>query len=540
MDLAPVECRKSLDQLLEQAMAERSREDDGVVEVTYEMTGSQCDEGGRRKLRPKPSNEDASSNSKDKEGDEEDEDTIGSIRLEKKAIRNAIILSMATIFLSSGFFTLQSLQSSLFQETGLQSLAILYIFASISCMYAPIIVQKVEVKGTIATVSLLLLLYIIAFHYYNRASWIAISFVLGLGFGPMVRAQKTYLSRNISRLSYVTQVMRTKIQQRYLRYFFFISKSSYFWGHLVATIIMEFTGSVDDMPLNATESPTTVVRHTELCYERLCKDEVHPMDRDSMMNQISLDNSMPRYMSKIFVYVFASCIALGALMVVVGLERIEVLYEQDPMERPLIHQTIRQIKLILIDKNVRLTLPMLIFIGIEQAFIFGDFTRAYISCALGLQSVAFTMTCFGGAHTLGSIGVNLFSQHFQRPIIMAAGLVCQSGLLMVLWLWTPDRDDAAVFYVIAGGWGLCNAMWETLTLTFIHTTYPDDWTAPFCTYYQMQWLGMGLTFAVSPYLCAEVKILILAMFLAVAIIPYSILEFRLHQRTLLQDRTEML
>lgn len=102
------------------------------------------------------------------------------------------------------------------------------------------------------------------------------------------------------------------------------------------------------------------------------------------------------------------------------------------------------------------------------------FFKAYISCALGLQSVGFTMVCLGGAHTLGSIGVNLFSQHFQRPIIMAAGLVCQSGLLMVLWLWTPDKDDAAVFYVIAGGWGLCNAIWETLTLSKKSLTFSSS------------------------------------------------------------------
>lgn len=27
------------------------------------------------------------------------------------------------------------------------------------------------------------------------------------------------------------------------------------------------------------------------------------------------------------------------------------------------------------------------------------------------------------------------------------------------------KDDAPVFYVIAGGWGLCNAIWETLTIS---------------------------------------------------------------------------
>lgn len=32
-------------------------------------------------------------------------------------------------------------------------------------------------------------------------------------------------------------------------------------------------------------------------------------------------------------------------------------------------------------------------------------------------------------------------------------------------LWKPDKEDAAVFYVTAVGWGLCNAIWETLLLS---------------------------------------------------------------------------
>ncbi|GFQ69803.1 hypothetical protein TNCT_89331 [Trichonephila clavata] len=67
MDQAPSECRKSLDQLLEQALAERSREEE-QVEVTYELTGDDyvCEQHGLRL-----NSEDAStSRNKDEEEDE--------------------------------------------------------------------------------------------------------------------------------------------------------------------------------------------------------------------------------------------------------------------------------------------------------------------------------------------------------------------------------------------------------------------------------------------------------------------------------------
>ncbi|GFT67661.1 protein unc-93 homolog A [Nephila pilipes] len=537
MDQAPSECRKSLDQLLEQALAERSREEE-QVEVTYELTGDYiCEQHGLRL-----NSEDASiSRNKDEEEDE-NEENIGSIQTERKVMKNCVVLGIAIILCFSGFSALQSLQSSLFPFTGLHSLSILYFFAIFSSLCGPIIDQKIGLNWTFLAVSLMESLYVLVFHYYHPVALITCAIFLGLCLGPTIRVQKSYLSRNISRLSYVTQAMRNKIQQRYLRIFFLTSKSCYFWGHLVATIIMEYSGATvtDDLSLsNSTGGTVTVVQRTEVCYERLCTNGIYPTEIDSD----DVDSSSPIISpntTKLFIYVFTSSIVVGFLIVVIFLEKVEILLEQDPMERSLLYQTMRQIRLILIDKNVRLALPMLIFIGIEQAFIFGDFTRAYISCALGLQSVSFTMMCLGGAHTLGSIGVHLFSQHFQRPIIMAAGLVCQSGLLMVLWLWTPVQDDAAVFYVIAGGWGLCNAIWETLTLTFLASTFVDDWQAPFCTYYQLQWFGMAISFCISPYLCAEIKILALAVFLAVAIIPYTILEFRLHQRSRIQNRTDML
>ncbi|KAF8791753.1 hypothetical protein HNY73_003439 [Argiope bruennichi] len=220
------------------------------------------------------------------------------------------------------------------------------------------------------------------------------------------------------------------------------------------------------------EDTVTVIQHTELCYERLCKNGIYPVESDPE-DVIESTTAVPSKATKIFIYVFKPAITIGVLIIFIFLEKVEALLKvfhgTRTNEKSLFHQTMRQMRLILLHKNVRLALSMLIFIGIEQAFIVGDFTRVNseiimntLSTAMqespsqtfifkafprlssslqslhklrtGLQSVSFTMMCLGGAHTLDSIGVHVFSQHFQRPIIMAAGLVCQSDLLMVLWL----------------------------------------------------------------------------------------------------------
>jgi hypothetical protein len=88
-----------------------------------------------------------------------------------------------------------------------------------------------------------------------------------------------------------------------------------------------------------------------------------------------------------------------------------------------------------------------------------------VSCELGLEAIGLVMMTRAVTHLVGSLLVHGFIQHIQRPLILAAGVVCQAGLLMILALWKPDNEDIPVFYVTAVGWGLCNAVWETLSLS---------------------------------------------------------------------------
>ena len=39
----------------------------------------------------------------------------------------------------------------------------------------------------------------------------------------------------------------------------------------------------------------------------------------------------------------------------------------------------------------------------------------------------------------------------------------QAGLLLSLRLWTPSQEDPALYHVIAGVWGFCVGVWQTLT-----------------------------------------------------------------------------
>lgn len=300
-------------------------------------------------------------------------------------MQNTVTLSIALVLCYHGFTTLQSLQSSVFPQIGIDSLCTLYSFAALSCLFAPTIVLKIGLRWTSLLYGILSVLYMISFYFYNDYGFIASSLVLGVSFGPMFCACISYLSSNISRLPFVTQIMRDKIQQRYLKIFCIITKSNFFLGNLVTSLVMHF--NVENVkfitsPTNSTKDTTEIFTSKyDLCFQVHLKDSTLLQDFSKMKEDFYENDIVIQFYSlhqnsvRALVLIFSTCIALGVLLILVFLEKIEFLLQQDPMERPLILQTLRQIRLVFLDKHIRLTIPLVIFIGIEQGFIFADFTR---------------------------------------------------------------------------------------------------------------------------------------------------------------------
>ncbi|GIY35115.1 UNC93-like protein [Caerostris extrusa] len=155
----------------------------------------------------------------------------------------------------------------MFPVTGLQSLSILYFFATFSCILGPIIDQKIGIRWTFLAVSLLEACYVLVFHYYHPVALVICSILLGLGLGPMIR-------------------------------------SYYFWGHLAATIIMEYAGTMNNggSSLSNSTEDVTVVQRTELCYERLCQNGIYPTEIETD-DTSSPPAGIPTNATMVFIYV---------------------------------------------------------------------------------------------------------------------------------------------------------------------------------------------------------------------------------------------
>ncbi|ETN59899.1 hypothetical protein AND_008481 [Anopheles darlingi] len=185
--------------------------------------------------------------------------------------------------------------------------------------------------------------------------------------------------------------------------------------------------------------------------------------------------------------------------------------------------------------------PLAYFVGTEQAYMMADFMKAFVACELGPNSVAGVMIGMGVMQLIAACTLSMLLRHTKRvivignrrsslPVDLLAGFMFHACLLLVLLRWKPSRDDSAVLYVIPAAWGVCNAVWETLLFALATRTHPNRFAEIMSPLQALRFLGLAITFAGHGVLCESPKIIILAILLVTAVIPYTMLELKLESQ----------
>ncbi|XP_006822795.1 protein unc-93 homolog A-like [Saccoglossus kowalevskii] len=103
--------------------------------------------------------------------------------------------------------------------------------------------------------------------------------------------------------------------------------------------------------------------------------------------------------------------------------------------------------------------------------------------------------------------------------------------MTVLLTWEPSPEDVVIFFVITGGWGLADGIWQTQLSTILGDLFGEQLEAIFALGKMLQALGFTVTFAYSGLLPVFAKIYILGTVLFVSLLGYVILELRLRGKS---------
>ncbi|XP_048582467.1 protein unc-93 homolog A [Nematostella vectensis] len=429
---------------------------------------------------------------------------------------NIFFISCGFLFLFTAFQSLQNLQSSLNSDEGLglASLCVIYASLIISCMFVPpYMIGRLGAKWALVVSMVSYVLYTVANYYPSWYTMIPASFLVGMSAAPLWSSKCAYLTTTGIRYSELSNETQETVVTRYFGIFFLIFQSGQIWGNLISSMVLQ-QGDAGGESFRENAA--------EVCGPNFCK-------MPEAVGNATEPLSRPE---KKFVYTMLSIyLATGVvavLLIILLLKKLTGKMSRKKDEETglnLLIATLKHLK----DPRMKLILPITFYSGIEQAFIFGDFTAAFVTCSLGVHRVGFVMICFGVTDAAFSFILGRLTKYTGRLPIFISGMLVHMTAIITMLTWRPDAQLIWVYYVLAALQGFCDAVWQTQINALYGCYFPDNQEPAFSNYRLWESLGFVVAFAYASFICINVKLYILLAVLLLGMLGYLISEL-VHRR----------
>ncbi|XP_050310325.1 UNC93-like protein isoform X2 [Anthonomus grandis grandis] len=446
--------------------------------------------------------------------------------------KNVLVIGFAFMIHFTAFWGASNLQSSINSEAALGTFTLAAIYGSLilSNIFLPVVVIRwLGAKWTISLAFVAYMPFIMSQFYPRFFTMIPAGLAVGFGGGPLWCAKCTFLTILSEAYSQVTGIGADIVVTRFFGVFFMFYQFSQVWGNLISSAVLS-AGSSDVLVNNTTEANLTevfrdIVNVTEthrdtgdICGANFCPGTALE----------AIPNLTPPSTSKIntIAGIYLVCMIVASLTVALGVDSPKR-YDNGRKGSGsglsglrLLAVTLRQ----LANPYQILILPITMFIGAEQAFIAADFNSAFVSCGWGISNIGFVMICFGVCNGLAAIFIGGIIKITGRTPVICLALSLHVALIVTLLVWRPSEDNKISFFVLAGLWGLCDAIWLVQINSLYGILFPGKEEASYSNFRLWESTGSVITYAYSPYLCIDVKLYLLLGLLIIGAIGYTSIE----------------
>ena len=158
-----------------------------------------------------------------------------------KYIKNFTVLSLSFILVFSAFRSIQNLQTSLNSKMNLGFITMGCVHGTmfLTCLFTPVLVNKLTSKWTIV-LGLIFYLFWIAANFYPHF-YTLIPTSIGVGFGQSLAwgAQVTYLQQLSIDYAYVSKELSQQELARFNGVFLACFQTTHVWGNLVSSLMLK-------------------------------------------------------------------------------------------------------------------------------------------------------------------------------------------------------------------------------------------------------------------------------------------------------------
>lgn len=432
--------------------------------------------------------------------------------------RNILVIGTAFMVNFTAFMGATNLQSSINADDSLGTFTLASIYGSLifSNIFLPTLI--ISWLGCKWTMSLSILSYVpfMAAQFYPKFyTMIPAGLMVGIGAGPLWCAKCTYLTVAAEAYATLSDVAADVLVTRFFGLFFMFYQMAQVWGNLISSAVLSY--GMDSVPVNTTLNSSIVA---EICGANFCGATSNSTDSPTLERP---SEERIHLISGIYL----CCMIVASLIVAFGVDSLSRYNKGRSGSATglsgckLLAVTLQLLK----EKNQLLILPIIIFIGAEQAFLFADYNASFVSCAWGISNIGYVMICFGVTNAIAALGAGSIMKLTGRRPLMIFAFVLHIGILVFLLRWKPTPEQYYTFFLMSGLWGLCDAMWLVQVNALSGLLFPGKEEAAFSNFRLWESTGSVITYAYSPYLCTESKIYCLMGILCLGMVGYGTIEW---------------
>lgn len=278
-------------------------------------------------------------------------------KLKRSYLKNLMVLSFCFLLIFSAFFSLRNLQTSINRKDslGLISLACMNAAFAAGCILANSIVQKVRPKRVIAVMLVGNSLYVASNFYPIFFTLIPATLFLGFTMANLLVAQSTYLTSIAVSYASAANKRPDHIISAFNGYFLFMMYLAHFIGNLLSSVVFHIFSRA-----NSTE-----MQKTNESFLGSCSLILSPEKQ-------SFDFSIDENVIFVLLSIFMVITLQAHIIITIYLDKLDVIFYKSKLG---LKNQIFEIWNLHFDPKMKFMLPLMAYLGFQEAFIYADFTN---------------------------------------------------------------------------------------------------------------------------------------------------------------------
>ncbi|XP_021357983.1 protein unc-93 homolog A-like isoform X2 [Mizuhopecten yessoensis] len=361
---------------------------------------------------------------------DKDEDDPGDFNSINHHMNNLVFLGITVFLMATAILSLKNLQSSLNHNdnVGLYSLAAGYCSFTVFSLFTPFIVQRFRPKRCLIIGLLPQVLYVAANLYPTFQVLVIMAFFQGIGNAILWNAISTYVTYLARSYALKNDDRTVHVASRYFGIIFFFYQFSMVVGNLISSVVLMLGRTQDTLPthnrtatvfthtsFNHSYRPMTDINHSSqavspgFCGSKYCHSDNFALPNMTVNNETKYT----------LLGIFGLCVAFSVVVPMYLLSSLKP-YRTTYANCSVICKQFTSVLRCTFDRRFLMLFLAFMYSTVQNSFVTGDVTKAFVTCSMGIHMVGYAMICFGVCAGLSSYLSGYVNKHVGHVWLLTA------------------------------------------------------------------------------------------------------------------------